>query len=65
MVKDWNRLLRDMELNILGDMQNPTGWRLEEPAVVDPALSREAGQDDLQRSFPNSTILCESVKTDF
>lgn len=66
MVKDWNRLLRDIvESNILGNVQNSTGQCLEQPAVTVPALSREAGEGDLQRTFPTSAILCDSIQTQF
>lgn len=40
-----------------------TGRDLEQPALVDPVLSREFGQDDIQRSLPDSVMLwfCDSV----
>lgn len=54
-----------VESNILGNTQNSTGQCLEQPAVIVPALSREVGQGDLQRTFPTSAILCDSIKTQF
>lgn len=41
---------------IPGDIQNPTGHSPEQPALVDPAFSREFGLDDLQRSLLTSII---------
>lgn len=46
-----------------GHIQNLTGHDLEQPALVDPVLSRQFGRDDIQRSLPDSVMLwfCDSV----
>jgi len=43
----------------LVDIQKPS--RHSPGKVALGGLSREVGPDDLQRSFPNSTILCDCV----
>lgn len=50
--KQWNRFPRDIVTSRSGDTQNPIGHSLEQPAGVDPALSRRVGLDDLQRYLP-------------
>ena len=45
-------------ISILGGIQNSTRQSPEQPALVDPALSKAAvGLDNLQRSLPASAIL--------
>jgi len=40
-----------------GDIQSLTGHGPAQCVVYDPALTREVGLDNLQRSLPTSTIL--------
>lgn len=48
---------RGVGVSILGGIKNVTGNRAEQCALLDPALSKETGLNDLQRSLPTSTIL--------
>lgn len=42
---------------VFGDTQKTTGYGHEQCTLVDPALSREVGQTDLQRHLPKPVIL--------
>jgi len=44
-------------VSLLGDTENPAGQSPEQFALDAPALSRQAGLNDLQRWPPPSTIL--------
>lgn len=48
-------------VSILGGIKNVTGNRPEQCALFGPALSRETGLNDLQKSLPTSTILWLSL----
>lgn len=48
---------RSCGVSSLGDTQNPTRFVPEQPAVIDPAVGREAGLDKVQRCLPASSIL--------
>ena len=58
--KHWSRLPRsvvEVHAGILAGFQKLTGQGPEQPAVIDPALSRVVGLDHLQSFLPTLAVL--------
>lgn len=57
-IKRWNRQPKEaVVISILVEIQNLIGRSPEQPVLAEPALSREAALDHLQRSFPFLAIV--------
>lgn len=57
-IKQWNRLPKEaVAASLVGEIQNLIGHSPEQPALAEPALSRETAHLHLQRSFPFLAIV--------